>query len=87
MGEIRNSFLLVAATRYAIRRVPTGASMDVAVEVVRHADLIRSDAGAARAICEEVRSFVEEPKPSFVSDGEWREAENRWGVLAAALER
>ena len=51
-------FVFVCACRYAIDRTVTGASQDVAVQVLAHADSIRQDAGCAGAIVMEVREWI-----------------------------
>lgn len=51
-------FVFVCATRYAIDRTFTGASQDVAGQVIAHAETIRRDAGCAQAIVMEVREWI-----------------------------
>lgn len=51
-------FVFVYATRYAIGRTFTGASVDVAGQVLAHADTIRQDQGCASAIVREVEEWI-----------------------------
>jgi hypothetical protein len=72
--------LFVAATRYAIGRVPTGMSQRIALQVIAYADVIRRDAGCTQAIRREVEDYVRLGGFSHpaVSPREENEAANLW---------
>jgi hypothetical protein len=83
-------FVFVAATRYAIHRTFTSASETIAGQVEAHADLIRTEPGAAGAIRREIDDFLDsdpsEP-PKMMGLGEWQAIRQRWARVQATLER
>jgi hypothetical protein len=72
--------VFVAATRYAIGRVPTGMSQRIARQVIAHADVIRRDAGCTGAIVREVEDAVRLGRFTHPAASGWEalEAANLW---------
>lgn len=81
-------FVFVAATRYAIDRLWTGASQDMAGQVLAHAESIRQDQGCASAIVREVHDWIRQGdrrgQPG-VRKHEIEAAERKWLQVVEAL--
>ena len=81
-------FVFVAATRYAIDRLWTGASQDMASQVIVHADSIRRDAGCAGAIVRAVEEWIacgDDRGQPGVMPHEIQAAERQWLRAVEAL--
>jgi len=52
------AFVFVAAERYALDRLWTGVSKDVAWQVKLHAETVRGDAGCVNAIIKDVEAWI-----------------------------
>jgi len=81
-------FVFVAATRCAIDRLFTGASQDVAGQVLIHAESIRRDQGCASAIVREVHDWIKQGdrrgQPGMHKH-EIEDAERKWLQAVEAL--
>lgn len=81
-------FVFVAATRYSIDRLWTGASQDMAGQVLLHADLIRQHAGCTGAIVKAVEEWIacgEDRGQPGVQPHEIEAAERKWRQAVEAL--
>ena len=81
-------FVFVAATRYAIDRLWTGASQDMAVQVRINAESIRQDAGCADAIVRAVEEWIacgDDRGQPGVTVREIEAAEREWLQAVEAL--
>lgn len=87
MPDPVSPFVFVAATRYAIRRTLTSASEEISRQVLMHAELIRSDPGAAGAIRREVEDFVDhfDMLEMGQTQAELDALKRRWQLAADAL--
>jgi len=81
-------FVFVAATRCAINRLSTGASQDMAGQVLAHAESIRRDQGCTSAIVREVHDWIrhgDRRGQPGVHKHEIEAAERKWLQVVEAL--